>query len=88
LRGQIFQDRRQNYAAAASEFVALMGEPGRLGDEAELRRAECLERLGRASDARLAYQQYLRRDNPISADKARKRLASLEGGSSEQGGVP
>ncbi len=87
LRGRIFQDRRQDYAAAASEFVALMGEPGRLGDEAELRRAECLERLGRASDARLAYQHYLRRDNPVSADKARKRLDSLENESGEQGGV-
>jgi hypothetical protein len=87
LRGQIFQDRRQDCAAAASEFVALMGEPGRLGDEAELRRAECLEKLGRATDARLAYQHYLRRDNPISADKARQRLGSLEGGSSDQGGV-
>ena len=87
LRGQIFQDRRQNCAAAASEFVALIGEPGRLGDEAESRRAECLERLGRTSDARLAYQQYLRRSDPISADKARSRLGSLEGETVDQGGV-
>jgi tetratricopeptide (TPR) repeat protein len=86
LRGQIFQDRHQNCAAAASEFVALLGEPGRLGDEAELRRAECLERLGRVDDARLAYQQYLRRNNPISADQARSRLGSLEGEPVHQGG--
>ena len=58
-----------------------------LAQAAELRRAECLERLGRSSDARLAYEQYLRRDNPISADKARRRLGSLEGGASDEGGV-
>jgi hypothetical protein len=87
LRGQIFQDRKRNCAAAASEFVALIGEPGRLGDEAELRRAGCLEELGRSSDARLAYQQYLRRNNPISADKARQRLSLLENAASDEGGV-
>lgn len=87
VRGQIFQDRKRNYAAAASEFVALIGEPGRLGDEAELRRASCLEQLGRSSDAVLAYRQYLRRSNPSSAEKARQRLSLLESAANDEGGV-
>ena len=58
--------------------MALVGEPGVRGDEAELRRAACLEQLGRHQDAKKAYAQYLERENPAAAGRARERLQSLE----------
>ena len=85
LRGRIFQDNRDDCASAASEFVALVGEPGNAGDEAELRRAECLQKLGRTTDAAAAYAQYLRRVNPRQGPRARERLTALRG-STEAGG--
>jgi hypothetical protein len=78
LRGRIYQDQQGDCGRAASEFVALVGEPGALGDEAELRRAECLEKLGRLGDARAAYAQYLRRARTGNAPKAQERLRALE----------
>jgi hypothetical protein len=85
LRGRIFQDNRNDCASAASEFVALVGEPGNAGDEAELRRAECLQKLGRTTDAAAAYAQYLRRVNPLQGARAREQLTALRG-STEAGG--
>ena len=77
LRGQILQDSMGDCARAVSEFVALVGEPGERGDDAEMRRAQCLERLGRREDARAAYEQYLRRPEPARAAEARTRLSAL-----------
>jgi tetratricopeptide (TPR) repeat protein len=77
LRGRIYQDTRRDCARAVSEFVALVGEPGARGDEAEFRRATCLEELGRRDDARAAYERYLDRAAPASASKARERLRVL-----------
>jgi hypothetical protein len=77
LRGRIYQENQHDCAQAASEFVALVGEPGLRGDEAELRRARCLEQLGRADDAVLAYQRYLARPEPQRAPEARERLNAL-----------
>jgi hypothetical protein len=82
VRGRIY-DGRSDCGRAASEFVALVGEPGALGDEAELRRAECLEKLGRSDDAAAAYSQYLRRAEPKEAAKARDRLQALHEPSGE-----
>ncbi|HEY3500565.1 MAG TPA: tetratricopeptide repeat protein [Polyangiaceae bacterium] len=75
LRGVIYQDEQHDCAGAAIEFVALVGEPGARGDEAELRRARCLEELGRRDDAREAYEKYLKRPDPRGAAEARARLA-------------
>jgi hypothetical protein len=60
-----------------SELVALVGEPGERGDEAELRRARCLEKLGRSTDARAAYQHYLERPDARNGQEARRRLSDL-----------
>ncbi|HWA71071.1 MAG TPA: hypothetical protein VG937_01985 [Polyangiaceae bacterium] len=77
LRGRIYQENQHDCGQAASEFVALVGEPGLRGDEAELRRARCLEQLGRGEDAALAYQRYLTRSDPQRAAEARERLSAL-----------
>jgi hypothetical protein len=77
LRGRIYADAQQDCTHAVQEYVALLGEPGAAGDEAELRRAQCLETLGRASDARLAYERYLARPEPQSGALARERLLTL-----------
>lgn len=77
LRGRIYQDGRADCARAVSEFVALVGEPGPRGDEAELRRARCLERLGRSADAVEAYERYLERGDARHGAEARARLTEL-----------
>jgi hypothetical protein len=78
LRGRIYQDGRADCGRAASEFVALVGEPGARGDDAELRRARCLEQLGRNDDAAAAYQRYLARADARHAAEARARLSALQ----------
>jgi tetratricopeptide (TPR) repeat protein len=77
LRARIFQDERGDCTSAVSELVALVGEPGARGDEAELRRARCLEKLGRSTDARAAYQHYLERPGARHSEEARTRLSVL-----------
>lgn len=77
LRAKIFQDERGDCASAVSELVALVGEPGARGDDAELRRARCLEKLGRSTDARAAYQHYLERPDARHSGEARERLSIL-----------
>jgi hypothetical protein len=77
LRAKIFQDERGDCGSAVSELVALVGEPGERGDEAELRRARCLEKLGRSTDARAAYQHYIERPDARHPGEARERLAAL-----------
>jgi len=77
LRATIYQDERGDCARAVSELVSLVGEPGERGDDAELRRARCLEKLGRSTDARAAYQHYLERPDARHADEARARLTAL-----------
>lgn len=77
LRGQIYQDNRHDCAHAVSEFVALVGEAGERGDAAEVRRARCLEQLGRVDDAVQAYERYLSRPAPRREAEARERLAAL-----------
>jgi hypothetical protein len=77
LRARIFQDERGDCASAVSELVALVGESGERGDDAELRRARCLEKLGRSTDARAAYQHYLERPDARHSGEARERLSAL-----------
>jgi tetratricopeptide (TPR) repeat protein len=77
LRGKMFEDARGDCGRAASEFVSLVGVSGSQADEAEFRRARCLEKLGRSSDAAAAYEQYLQRLNPARANDARTRLSAL-----------
>jgi tetratricopeptide (TPR) repeat protein len=77
LRGRLYEDSRSDCAQANSEYVALLGEPTRLGDEAEFRRADCLLELGRKEEARSAFERYLDRARPERADAARERLREL-----------
>ena len=77
LRGRIYGVARHDCAHAMREYVALVGEPDRTGDDAEFRRAECLEQLQRPDEARSAYQHYLDRRDPSNAERARARLAAL-----------
>lgn len=79
LRGTIYDDRLGDCARAATEYVALVGEPTAEGDEAEFRRARCFERLGRSADAAAAYARYLNRPRPARARDAQARLDVLGG---------
>lgn len=77
LRGRIYMGARHDCARALPEYVALLGEPGRAGDEAEFNRARCLEQLQRPDEARAAYERYLGRADARSADAARTRLNAI-----------
>jgi hypothetical protein len=76
LRARIYEGR-SDCQSAVSALVALVGEAGERGDEAEMRRAACLERLGRTSEARAAYEKYLERAAPRRADEARAKVEAL-----------
>jgi tetratricopeptide (TPR) repeat protein len=77
LRGRLYDDTLHDCSRALQEFGALVGEPGPRGDEAEWRRARCLEALGRGDEAASAYEQYLKRSNVSKAVEARARLSEL-----------
>jgi hypothetical protein len=76
LRARIY-DGRSDCQRALSELVALVGEPGLRGDDAEMRRAACFERLGRKDEARAAYERYLERAEPRRAEEAKARIEAL-----------
>lgn len=76
LRAGIAEERG-DCAAAASELVALIDEPGKRGDEAEFSRARCLDKLGRNADARAAYVHYLARAEARHLAEAGTRLGLL-----------
>jgi len=76
LRARIY-DGRSDCQHALSELVALVGEAGPRGDDAEMRRAACFERLGRKDEARAAYEGYLKRAEPRRADEAKARIEEL-----------
>jgi hypothetical protein len=88
LRGRIYAGARHECALALPEYVALLGEPGPTGDEAELSRARCLEQLQRTDEARAAYQRYLGRADARSAEAARARLAALSNDTKASEGQP
>src|SRR5439155_1337620 len=50
LRGRIYGETRHQCALALPEYVALLGEPGPAGDEAEFKRAQCLEQLNKPEE--------------------------------------
>ena len=77
LRGHIYANAKGDCAHAVREFVALLGEPGAEGDEAELERAECLEKLARPAEARAAYERYARRADARHLALAEQRLLEL-----------
>ena len=88
LRGRIYADLRHDCALALSEYVALLGEPGPAGDEAEFKRAQCLEQLTKPEEARAAYQRYLGRADARSATAARARLSALSNSAQALEGQP
>jgi hypothetical protein len=77
LRARIYEGALNDCQLAASELVALIAEEGPRGDEAAMRRAACLERLGRTNEARAAYEHYLGRAEPRRAAEARARVEAL-----------
>ena len=79
LRGRLLQDQKGDCSRAIREFVGLVGEPSARGEDAEFRRASCLEALGRTASARAAYEQYLRRPTAPRRAQASARLAALAG---------
>ncbi len=83
LRGRIYRKNRGDCAHAVQEYVALLGEPGENGDEAELGRAECLEQLGQARAAISAYERYLQRTDPRESLRANARLTVLRSNANE-----
>ena len=88
LRGRIYAGERHECALALPEYVALLGEPGSAGDEAEFNRAQCLEQLHRPDEARAAYQRYLARPDARLAEAARVRLGALANSTPNSQGQP
>jgi len=88
LRGRIYANARHDCALALPEYVALVGEPGAAGDEAEFKRAQCLEQLHKPDEARVAYQRYLDREDPRSAEPARARLLAIDNSLQPSKGQP
>jgi tetratricopeptide (TPR) repeat protein len=88
LRGRIYADTRHECALAVREYVALLGEPGPGGDEAEFKRAQCLEQLHKPEEARAAYQRYLARVDARSAEAARARLVAISNSAQASEGQP
>lgn len=84
LRGQLFQDALNDCSHAVTEFTALVGVPGEIGDDGELRRATCLENMGRREEAREAFERYLTRPDAKAAATARAHLDALRPGSTGQ----
>jgi hypothetical protein len=80
LRGRILQDKLGDCARAEREYATVAADPGPIGDQAQLRQAQCLEALGRADEAITAYRAYLGRANAANAAVARARLDALSGG--------
>lgn len=87
LRGRIYAGARHECERALPEYVALLGEPGLAGDEAEFNRAQCLEQLHKLDEARAAYERYLERAQPRSVDAARARLDAIAGSAQTSGGL-
>ncbi len=81
LRGRIYEDHFNDCGRAVSEYVALLGVAGKAGDEAALRRARCLDKLGREKDALDAYRAYLRRGAPADEAVVRERIQRLSASS-------
>ena len=88
LRGRIYAEARHECALALPEYVALLGEPGPAGDEAEFKRAQCLDQLQKRKEARAAYQCYLDRADARSAEAARARLDALSDAAKASEGQP
>jgi hypothetical protein len=78
FRGKLYRDELRDCENAVIDFVALLGQPGPIGDEGELSRALCLETLGRLDDAQAAFERYLRRPKPAQAALAREHLAAIQ----------
>jgi ferric-dicitrate binding protein FerR (iron transport regulator) len=78
LRGNLLRDKKNDCAAAAAEYQQIESDPGPRGDQAQLARAGCLERVGRKSEAIQTYRSYLERSKPIHAERAQQRLAELQ----------
>jgi tetratricopeptide (TPR) repeat protein len=64
-------------AAAAAEYRAALGAPGRVGDDAAYRLAVALESSGARADARAAYERYLERPGGRHRAAASAKLTEL-----------
>jgi hypothetical protein len=77
LRGNLLRDKRHDCAAAIAEYQRIESDRGPRGDQAQFAQANCLERLGRKSEAIEAYTRYLQRSQPAQAERAQQRLLEL-----------
>jgi hypothetical protein len=80
LRGRILQDKLGDCGRAEREYATVAADPGPIGDQAQLRQAQCLEALGRSDEAIKTYRAYLDRASPANAAVARARVEKLSGG--------
>lgn len=77
LRGNIYREALRDCEHAEREYAQGTESRGRTGDESRFLRAVCLETLGRAQEARKAYETYLSQPKAAHAQEAKKRLDRL-----------
>lgn len=77
LRGNLLRDKKQDCGAAIAEYRQIESDPGPRGDQAQYAHAQCLEQLGRGTEAIQIYRSYLARPKPQQAERARTRLQDL-----------
>jgi TolA-binding protein len=78
LRGDVLRAGLNDCAAAATEYAAADGAShDSVADPAAFGRALCLERLGRATEAREAFERYLARPHARRAGEATRHVRDL-----------
>jgi hypothetical protein len=77
LRGNIFREVLRDLDHAEREYALGAGTHGRVGDDSRFMHAVCLEALGRADEARKAYETYLLHSGATHAPEAKRRLEHL-----------
>lgn len=77
LRGNIYREVLEDFARAERDYAAAEAERAPAVGDATFLRGVCLQALGRADEARAAFQGYLGAGTPRFADEARRRLQRL-----------
>jgi hypothetical protein len=77
LRGDIYRAIFRDLTSAEREYGEGSEARGRTGDDSRFLHALCLEALGRAEEARAAYQAYLAQDGTAHAREAQRRIEKL-----------
>ena len=77
LRANIYREVLEDYAGAERDYAAVEAARAPAIGDATFFRGVCLQALGRADDARAAFQRYLAARGRYS-DEARRRLGRLD----------